>query len=358
MKNMKLLLSVLIGLLFVSTLIMAACTSASAPPATTGAPATTAAAAPVKMRFGTGFPETHTHSIAQLAYLKKIETDSKGKVVFDKYFGGTLVSSAESSTQVANGIADIGMSSAPYSAYYKIGNDLNAFFLKSPDWITSTKVYEELRTKFPEIDKELAISKLVAWAITPFNQTQTTKKAVRTLEDFKGMQLRCAGNTVDGVAALGAVPIAMAPGEVFISLQKGTIDGAVGSFTYITDMKLGDVVKYVTVTDFGSAPFPSIEINNKVWDGLPKDVQQVFLDNKDYLNEQYRKVFGGEVDKSKAVMKEKNIEEIVLSAAERAKINQVLDDLSKKKAAAMDAKGLAGTQMLNEVNKLFEKYKK
>jgi TRAP-type transport system periplasmic protein len=358
MRNMKLLVSVLIGLLLISTIILSACSTPAAPATTSAAPTTTAAPAPIKLRFGSGFPETHTHSVAQLAYLQKIESDSKGRVVFEKFFGGTLVSSAESSTQVANGIADIGMSSAPYSAYYKIGNDLNAFFLKSPDWVVSTKVYEELRAKFPEIDKELAISKLVAWAITPFNQTQTTKKAVRTLEDFKSMQLRCAGNTVDGIAALGAVPIAMAPGEVFISLQKGTIDGAVGSFTYITDMKLGDVVKYVTVTNFGSAPFPSIEINNKVWDSMPADVQKVFLDNKDYLNEQYRRVFGGEVDKSKAVMKDKGIEEITLSAAERAKINQVLDELSKKKAAAMDAKGLAGTQMLTEVNKLFEKYSK
>ena len=55
----------------------------------------------------------------------------------------------------------------------------------------------------------------------------TTKKPIRTLDDFKGLRLRFASPTIrDLVAALGATPVGVPPTEQVEQLQKGTIDGA------------------------------------------------------------------------------------------------------------------------------------
>ena len=56
----------------------------------------------------------------------------------------------------------------------------------------------------------------------------TAKKAVRRLEDIKGLRLRFASATIrDFITALGGTPVGMPPTRITESMQKGTIDGAV-----------------------------------------------------------------------------------------------------------------------------------
>jgi tripartite ATP-independent transporter DctP family solute receptor len=55
-----------------------------------------------------------------------------------------------------------------------------------------------------------------------------TKKAVRNMDDLKGLKIRTIGNPVllDTMNAMGANGIALSTGEVFTGLQTGVIDGA------------------------------------------------------------------------------------------------------------------------------------
>ena len=107
----------------------------------------------------------------------------------------------------------------------------------------------------------------------------TTKKAIRTLDDFKGMRLRFASPTVrDLVAALGATPVGVPPTEIAEQLSKGTIDGAFMDYGGVgIAFKLGGIVKYSTelyayVTSFG------LGMNEDFWNRLPSDLKKVVTD--------------------------------------------------------------------------------
>src|SRR5258708_3753260 len=104
----------------------------------------------------------------------------------------------------------------------------------------------------------------------------TTKKAIRTLEDFKGMRLRFASPTVrELVQALGATPVGVPPTEIGEQMQKGTIDGAFMDYGGVgIAFKLGGTVKYSTelycyVTSFG------IAMNEDFWAKLPPDLKKL-----------------------------------------------------------------------------------
>ena len=83
----------------------------------------------------------------------------------------------------------------------------------------------ELRAKYLDAEHK-GIKVLMLFTHQP-GGPHTTKKAIRNLDDFKGLRIRFASPTVrDLVQALGATPVGVPPTEIAEQLQKGTIDGA------------------------------------------------------------------------------------------------------------------------------------
>src|SRR5260221_3196682 len=125
----------------------------------------------------------------------------------------------------------------------------------------------ELRSKY--LDAEHKGLKILLLFTHQPGGPHTTKKAIRSLEDFKGMRLRFASPTVrDLVAALGATPDGVPPTEIAEQLSKGTIDGAFMDYGGVgIGFKLGGLRKYSTqryayLTSFG------LGLNDEVWDKL------------------------------------------------------------------------------------------
>ncbi|HUQ24137.1 MAG TPA: TRAP transporter substrate-binding protein DctP, partial [Burkholderiales bacterium] len=121
-----------------------------------------------------------------------------------------------------------------------------------------TKVINDasLRAKYLDAEHK-GIKVLMLFTHQP-GGPHTTKKAIRNLEDFKGLRLRFASPTVrDLVQALGATPVGVPPTEISEQLQKGTIDGAFMDYGGVgIAFKLGGIVKHSTelyayVTSFG-----------------------------------------------------------------------------------------------------------
>ena len=101
------------------------------------------------------------------------------------------------------------------------------------------------------------------------------RKEVRSLEDIRGLKIRISGLGGNILEKLGAVPQVIAAGDIFPSLERGTIDAAEWIGPY-DDEKLG----FVRIAPFyyypgwweGGLVFHAI-INKAQWDGLPKAFQ-------------------------------------------------------------------------------------
>ena len=106
-------------------------------------------------------------------------------------------------------------------------------------------------------------------------QWLTSKKAINSLDDMKGLKLRLMSSKllVEDYRAYGAAPTPMSYGEVYSGLQMGLIDAQVNPLFAIYSMKFYEVQNYCT--QLKSEPFVGIPtVNQKFFDNLPKEVQQ------------------------------------------------------------------------------------
>jgi TRAP-type mannitol/chloroaromatic compound transport system substrate-binding protein len=102
------------------------------------------------------------------------------------------------------------------------------------------------------------------------------RKEIKTLEDLKGLKFRIGGFGGQIISKLGGVPQQIAAGDIYPSLEKGTIDAAEWIGPY-DDEKLGlhKVAKYYYFPGWweGSAQV-TLFVNNKAFDALPPAFQQ------------------------------------------------------------------------------------
>src|SRR5262249_4695784 len=153
-------------------------------------------------------------------------------------------------------------------------------------------------------------------------------KAIRTLDDFKGLRLRFASPTVrDLVGALGATPVGVPPTEIAEQLSKGTIDGAFMDYGGVgIAFKLGGTIQYSTeryayVTSFG------LGMNEDFWAKLPPDLQKLVTASVTGKEAEVGRAWDElDVPGKKAVM-DGGGEAIKFSPAEMAKVRKIGSDV-------------------------------
>jgi TRAP-type C4-dicarboxylate transport system substrate-binding protein len=106
----------------------------------------------------------------------------------------------------------------------------------------------------------------------PF-QLYTTKK-VTTVDQIKVLRIRTSAMYVDFLKALGAIPIATKPGDVYQALERGVVDGAMWPFFSIRGWGWHEVAKYVVGPGFYKVSHPLL-VNLKTWNKIPKKIQDV-----------------------------------------------------------------------------------
>jgi len=103
------------------------------------------------------------------------------------------------------------------------------------------------------------------------------RKEIKTVEDLKGLKFRIGGFAGQVLAKLGTVPQQIAGGDIYPSLEKGTIDAAEWIGPY-DDEKLGfnKVAKYYYYPGWWEGGLNvSLLVNKQQWEQLPKHYKAV-----------------------------------------------------------------------------------
>ena len=97
--------------------------------------------------------------------------------------------------------------------------------------------------------------------------------------DLAGLKIRTMENTIHmaSFTAWGADPTPMAFGEVYTSLQQGTIDGCEIPLETIYQNKMYEVAKHITMTGHFYCTAPLLMSFN-AWDRLTEEEQQILVD--------------------------------------------------------------------------------
>jgi TRAP-type C4-dicarboxylate transport system substrate-binding protein len=187
----------------------------------------------------------------------------------------------------------------------------------------------------------------------------TTRKPIRTLDDFKGLRLRFASPTVrDFVQALGATPVGVQPTDVSDQLQKGTLDGAFMDYGGAgIAFKLGGIIKYSTelysyVTSFG------IAMNEDFWNKLPPDLKKLVTDSVTGREKEVGQAWDALDVPGKKFLVDGGAEAIRFSAAESARVRKIGAEVSEAKIKELEGKGLPARAVYDAMRSLAEKHSK
>lgn len=334
---------VLLGIIFISGLLLSSAV---------------AAGEPIELTYGTMWPQMHPYSVGDQIWIDRIEKVTKGAVKIKPFWGGTLVSARESMTEAMSGIADIVCISPVYE---KAGLDLTrcqtAFYQGITIGLPQIKVFWALWNKFPEIRNEYPNMKILAVAaITELRLM--SKIPVHGLADLKGMRIKAAKELIAPIKRFGAEGLIIPTPEAYETLQKGIIDAAFSTMDSYKSARLAEVVKYDINLTSAMGPFPNKAMPLKSWNKLPPEIQKIFEASGeqwtlDMLSEMNKSVKGG-LD----LAKEFGITFTEMPPSDIKAFNEVYNDEALKSATELDAKGLPGSKMFHEARRLVEEYSK
>jgi TRAP-type C4-dicarboxylate transport system substrate-binding protein len=308
------------------------------------------------------WPATHMLSTQQFPrYFKMVEKATKGKYTLNiKYYPvGTLLGGAEIYDGVVKGIVDAGSSVPSYTpGRFPVMLTLSQAGIAPPTSSDSAaRIVWEFYKKYKP--KEVEDLKVLYWYATGPGWLHS-KTPVRKLEDIKGMDIRGTGASAVAIKAVGANPVAMPQGEVYLSAQKGIVKASVAPLEVLQGYKQAEVFDYSTfVPFFYSEQFFTI-MNWAKWKALPKDLQAAFdAVAEDAMKEagqiwQHIQTLGMEYAKKKP----KGHEFIYLSEEEAARWIALLEPIKGDYIATLNAKGFPGGEIIKEAGKIAEKYNK
>ena len=241
---------------------------------------------PVKLKFANYFPPTHMNSVMMGKYCAELNQKLAGKVEITQYTGSTLLSAPKMAAGVTSGIAEIGLSNLAYSRGRFPVMEIMELPLGFPSAWIAGHVANDFYQKFKP--KDFDGYQVLMFSTSPINVIQTLKKQVKTLEDLKGLKLRGTGRLGDIVKALGATPLPIETPDLYDSLKRGVIEGALLPIETLKGFKTGELMKFTTASwKVGSAYCFYVVMNKDKWNSLAPEVQKIILDYSQEFNESW-----------------------------------------------------------------------
>lgn len=197
--------------------------------------------------------------------------------------------------------------------------------------------------------------KFLGFSSYGYKQFHTTKKIVKTMDDFKGMKIRVLPSKllISEIKAYGGVPTPIDFSEVYTALQQGVVDGGENSAHGVERVKWYEVQKGLTITYHGN--FLGLMVANKKWfdsltteekDIITKACQANIKAQRDYLID----------DEERCIKRlgEKGLTIYRLADADRAKFTEASKPVWKEFAA----QGATSKKLFETVKSDIEKLKK
>jgi TRAP-type mannitol/chloroaromatic compound transport system substrate-binding protein len=246
--------------------------------AAVAAPAIAQSAPEIKWRLTSSFPKSlDTLFGASDIFAKTVAEATDNKFQIQTFAAGEIVPGLQAADAVTSGTVEM----AHTASYYYVGKDPTfALMTAQPFGLNSRMQSAWMQSGALDLANEFY--KKFNFIALPAGNTGTQmggwfRKEIKEVADLSGLKFRIAGIAGQMLTKLGTVPQQVAGGDIYASLEKGTIDAAewVGPYD---DEKLGfqKVAKFYYYPGWweGGAMLHNI-INLAKWNELPKPYQAV-----------------------------------------------------------------------------------
>jgi len=145
--------------------------------------------------------------------------------------------------------------------------------------------------------------------------------------------------------------------EVFMAIQKGTVEGATGPVEILKSFRLAEVTKYTTNSNLWLLMGHYVAMNWDSYNKLPADLKKVIDDNNEWGKQDCWKMYDSIDETGIEYAKGKKHEFINLPPAEEERWLTALRPVQDKIASDIDAKGYPGTKLKDFIRARIKYYK-
>jgi len=290
---------------------------------------------------------------------ERLEKTSNGRLVFSHFPGAQMGPAPAHYDLARSGQADV--------SWFLHGGTPGRFplteLISLPYMVGSAEIGTKtlndaaLRAKYLDAEHR-GVHVLLLLTHQPGN-VHTTRKPIRTADDFKGLRIRFAAPTIrDFVAALGATPVGVPPPDQLEMLQKGTLDGVFIDYGGAgIAFKMGGTLKYSTemysyVSSFGVA------MNPDFYRKLPAGLRKLVDDSTQGVEKEVGEGWDALDAIGKKLLVDGGDEPIKLPPQEDARFRKIGEQVIEAKLKELEAKKLPARAVYQQMKALSEKHAK
>ena len=273
MKSVKWFKAAAVASLALATICMAGCGGGG-----DKKPAAPAAGKKVEYKLAYALPANHPVAKGVETFITKVKDKTKGEVVITSFPAGQLYNDKTMNDAIMTGGVDMGLNTVGRWATIIPAMEVFDVPFVFPGYEKVDSAIDGGMGKILEEEMAKKHVKVVYWADYGFVQYANNKKPIKKPEDFKGLKIRGYSELAsETIKALGASPVTMGAGEVYMALQRGTIDGQSSGAPAMRDRKMYEVTKFLTVTNHASPEFV-VAMNDKSFAKMNETQQKAFME--------------------------------------------------------------------------------
>ncbi len=305
-------------------------------------------------RIGSGHPNGPAVYVADVANffvpeVKKRAAEAGHTVEFVEGYGGAIAGVAETLESVQNGILDIGaycicfepaklfLHNFPYYAPFGPQDSEQAMATVRATYDAQPWLTEQFTAEYDQV-----LLGLHGWD----NYHLGTTDPWDTVDDLKGVKIGGAGPNLPWLEFAGAVPVQSTLPDGYLSLSTGVYNGWLMFPSAYLGFKFYEPSPHYTLIGFGAMGVNALTMNERKFNSLPEDLQQILMDVGRAYEAQAGASLNARQESGLKGLAEVGAEIKELSAEARAGWAASLASFPNQQAKEADGRGMPGSDVM------------
>lgn len=277
-----------------------------------------AAFAKTEFKMSNQLPPSHHISKGLQVFAEKVAEYSKGEVTVKIFDSAQLFKDTEIVEALQEALVETGLVSVNKWSGMIPAADIFEMPFIFKDFQSPKKFLAAGADKILDEEFQKKGAKTLFWVDYGYIQFFNNKRPLKSPEDFKGLTMRTFGSgDAETLKALGAAPTLMSSSEMYMALQRGTVDGATTGMPAAVSRKVHEVQKYMTKANYTTAQFV-VQGNLDWWNKLPQDAKDAITKAGHDAEEWIRGAIEQSENEAEKVIRDAGVEIYEPNAEERA----------------------------------------
>lgn len=300
--------------------------------------------------FADSFPLKHYLSAQGMVwYMNRAKELTNGEVDFRHFPAGQLAKAKAILQKVRDGAVHSGYVGIGYATDRLPLNGVSMIAGMTRKSLPGSQAYWKLVKDGPlrrEFDDN-GIVPLFA-AVLPAYQLVLNGDPVKSADDLKGLKIRSSGTLNLAVEAFGGTPVSMAAPDIYLGIQRGTVDGSLLPPGSVKPYNLQEVIKSTSTNGtFGTFAVTAV-MNADVFNALPKEHQAALMKAGDDTVAHLGKYQDDEVTEALKEFNELGITVYEFDDAMLSALNGMMASVKQVWIDRMKARNLDGAKIVAE----------